>query len=68
MQNKCKDCKWLDTSARTSVGCLCRNQSRIRKKTAKSSVFREMHISDLKPPSTIACKSGFEPKKREVAT
>ena len=66
-QMKCKDCKWLDTSTRTSIGYLCRNQSRPRKVTAECSKYPGTHISDFKSPTTAACKYGFEPKNSEVA-
>ena len=51
---KCKDCKWLDMTQKTSVGYLCTNTTRI--------MYGKSLVSRLKPPTSPACKTGFEPK------
>lgn len=58
--NKCKDCKYLDMTQKTSVGYVCTNKSR------KRNFGNGHYIGHLKPPTTPACKTGFEPRKSEV--
>ena len=59
MGNKCKDCKYLDFSKKTSVGFVCTNQNRDTRKPTNGSSY----LGYLKTPTTKACKSGFKPRK-----
>lgn len=62
---KCKDCKWLDMNAKTSVGYLCTNTRRKMNKTfqRRGELFDLIvPTSRLKAPTQPACKTGFEPK------
>ena len=57
---KCRDCKYLDLSQKTRGGyCACTNTDRV----THSSWGGSKTLSQLKSPSTNACKTGFEPRE-----
>lgn len=60
---KCKDCKYLDLTQKTSVGCVCTNRNRIMRFHAIGNGCRP--LNHLKYPTAKACKSGFEPREEE---
>lgn len=62
--SKCKECRHLDLSQRTKGGyCVCTNTNR-----RMNSVYKGCKpCSQLKAPSAIACKSGFEPRNEGEA-
>ena len=55
----CRECKWLCGDS-CSIGIRCMNKNRKRAYHVNTS-----DSSNYKVPSTLACKSGFEPKEEE---
>lgn len=54
---KCRDCIYLDTSQKTSVGYVCTNNERRRSKRRT--------LGHLKYKHSPACKTGFKAKENE---
>lgn len=58
---KCKDCKYLDLTRKTSVGYVCTNEK--RRTVDRGEISRiGVPINMIKPMAGKACKTGFEPR------
>ena len=57
---KCKDCKYMDLTQRLRGGlCVCTNTNR----TKYSKWGGCATVSEVKRPTSNACKTGFEPRE-----
>ena len=55
-EHKCRDCKWLDLTQKTSIGYACTNPD-----------IKHARLGYLKQKSAPACKRGFAAKEEAKA-